>query len=332
MRNLDTLRARARGGKQKLTARAERTFEHTRAYLARGVAYCHEAFCTANDASSKAGGADKARKNMQTVSVNTLEYEIDVAALLTRRLQRVPCGTEIAVSSASGGREALVRLRSEAERDALCEALAALLLRDAANFELARIINDMPLTLEEKQRVLPEAIKTAHEAAEVRREGIGETGNASLAMDAERVKEMLRAHFDGNDHLNLEGFLRFRMQDVLRAFELYALCAAEELMLQTEYLELMRVLSVLVRLQQPRVREVSLILHADGSCTITDDTDARIECEGCGAAAGAASELVNLLVALAPARIIVYDLSCGCCAELSQVLLQVFEDRVSFFR
>ena len=58
---------------------------------------------------------------MQTVSVSTLEYEIDVAALLTRRLQRVPCGTEIAVSSASGGREALVRLRSEAERDALCE-------------------------------------------------------------------------------------------------------------------------------------------------------------------------------------------------------------------
>ena len=206
MRNLDTLRGRARKGKQKLTARAERTFEHTRAYLARGGAYCHEAFCTANDASSKAGGADKARKNMQTVSVSTLEYEIDVAALLTRRLQRVPCGTEIAVSSASGGREALVRLRSEAERDALCEALAALLLRDAANFELARIVNDMPLTLEEKQRVLPEAIKTAHEAAAVRREGIGETGNASLTMDAERVKEMLRAHFDGNDHLNLEGF------------------------------------------------------------------------------------------------------------------------------
>ena len=120
------------------------------------------------------------------------------------------------------------------------------------------------------------------------------------------------------------------MRQELGAFELYALSAAEEIMLQTEYLELMRVLSVLVRLQQPRIREISLILHADGSCTITDDTDARIECEDCGAAAG--NELVNLLVALAPARIVVYDLSCGRCAELSQVLLQVFEDRVSFFR
>ena len=67
---------------------------------------------------------------------------------------------------------------------------------------------------------------------------------------------------------------------------------------------------------------------ADGSCTITDDTDTHIACEGCGRAAG--NELANLLVALAPARIVVCDLSCGRCAELSQVLLQVFEDRVSF--
>ena len=175
--------------------------------------------------------------------------------------------------------------------------------------------------------MLPEAIKLAREVAAGRTEA-----DAALAdaLDAQRVRQMLRAHFDGNDRLNLEGFLRFRMRETLRAFELYALSAAEELMLQTEYLELLRVLSVLVRLQQPRIREVSLILHADGSCTITDDTDARIECEGCGTAAG--NELVNLLVALAPARIIVYDLSCGRCAELSQMLLQVFEDRVSFFR
>lgn len=264
---------------------------------------------------------------MQTVSISTLEYEIDVAALLLRRLRRAQGGAEIAVIPAESGQEAQVRLRNEAERDALCEALAALLLQDAANFELARIVNDMPLTLEEKQRVLPEAIKLAREVAAGRTEA-----DAALAdaLDAQRVRQMLRAHFDGNDRLNLEGFLRFRMREALRAFELYAFSAAEELMLQTEYLELLRVLSVLVRLQQPRIREVSLILHADGSCTITDDTDARIECEGCGTAAG--NELVNLLVALAPARIIVYDLSCGRCAELSQMLLQVFEDRVSFFR
>ena len=267
------------------------------------------------------------RISMQTVSVSTLEYEIDVAALLLRRLRRIRGGAEIDVSPAADGRQARVRLRNEAERDALCGALAVLLLQDAAHFELARIVNDMPVSLEEKQRVLPEAIKLAREAA------AGQTGIESAlaeAMDAKRIQRLVRAHFDENDHLNLEGFLRFRMRDTLSAFEMYAVSAAEELMLQTEYLELMRVLSVLVRLQQPRIREISLILHADGSCTITDDTDARIECEGCGRAAG--NELVNLLVALAPARIVVYDLSCGRCAELSQVLLQVFEDRVSFFR
>ena len=258
------------------------------------------------------------RISMQTVSVSTLEYEIDVAALLlAQAAAHTGRHAEIDVRPAADGRQARVRLRNEAERDALCGALAVLLLQDAAHFELARIVNDMPVSLEEKQRVLPEAIKLAREAA------AGQTGIESAlaeAMDAKRIQRLVRAHFDENDHLNLEGFLRFRMRDTLSAFEMYAVSAAEELMLQTEYLELMRVLSVLVRLQQPRIREISLILHADGSCTITDDTDARIACEGCGRAAG--NELVNLLVALAPARIVVCDLSCGRCAELSQVLLQ----------
>ncbi len=262
---------------------------------------------------------------MQTVFINTLEYDVDVAALLRRRLKAVCGGGEIALSAGEGGRTAVVTLSGEAERDALCAALAALLLQDAANFALARIVNDMPLTLQEKQRVLAEAIHAARKAAK-------EAPGGDPALDGRRVQGMLQDHFAHSDRLNLEGFLRFRMQDTLHAFEVCALCAAEELLLQEEYLELLRVLSALVRMQKPRIREVSLILHADGSCTITDDTDARIECEGCGAAAGAGSELVNLLVALAPERIIVYDLSCGRCAELSAALLQVFEDRVSFFR
>lgn len=264
---------------------------------------------------------------MQTVSVNTLEYEIDVAALLKRRLLQVKGGAAVAAVSGKDVRTAQISLRSEEEREALCQALGLVLLKDAANFELARMVEHMPLPLGEKQQVLAEAVHVAHQAAE-------ESGadGADPATDVRHVGRLLREHFDRNDHLNLEGFFRFRMQDTLRAFEIYALCAVEELLLQREYMELLHMLSGLVRMQQPRLREVSLILHADGSCTITDDTDARIECEGCGAAAGAENEVINLLVALAPARIVVYDLSCGRWGELSEALLQVFEDRVSFFR
>ncbi len=44
-------------------------------------------------------------------------------------------------------------------------------------------------------------------------------------------------------HLNLEGFMRFRMQDVLREWEICVMRAAEELLLHEEYWELMHVLS-----------------------------------------------------------------------------------------
>ena len=111
-----------------------------------------------------------------------MEYEIDIAALLSRRLRRIQGGAEIDVRPASDGRQARVRLRSEAERDALCGALAVLLLQDAAHFELARIVNDMPVSLEEKQRVLPEAIKLAREAA------AGQTGIESALAEADVYK------------------------------------------------------------------------------------------------------------------------------------------------
>ena len=57
--------------------------------------------------------------------------------------------------------------------------------------------------------------------------------------------------------------------------------AAEELLLHEEYWELMHVLSAFVQLRSPQVRDVYIVLNPDGSCTMTDDQDSRIDYARC---------------------------------------------------
>ena len=100
----------------------------------------------------------------------------------------------------------------------------------------------------------------------------------------------------------------------------------EEIILRSDYLDLMDVLSEYVRSQPPKIRCISVILHPDGSCTLTDDSDSRIDCASCSD-----DSVLSLLISLAPERITVYDLSGNSDSLLSEALMRVFVDRVHFF-
>lgn len=79
------------------------------------------------------------------------------------------------------------------------------------------------------------------------------------------MKRALWDYFEEYSELNLEGFMRFRMQDSLRGFERCVERACEELMIKAECLELMRVLSAFVRYRKSKIAEVSLILNEDAA-------------------------------------------------------------------
>lgn len=244
---------------------------------------------------------------MRVCSVSTHEYDTDITRLMKRRLDQV---NFVPVLSGSDGKTAQAELCTDTDMDKWCSAISRLLLYDLAHFELARIVDDMPLSIDEKQLVLPEAVR-----------------NSRAVMGYNVTKRMLLDHFSEHESLNLEGFMRFRMRDIQKSWELCALRAVEELALKTEYLELMSVLSAFVQIQPSRVREVRVVLNPDGSCTLTDDMDSRIDCEHC-----TGDGVVSVLVGLAPERIIVYDLSGGQNWTLAEVLLRVFEDRIRFYR
>lgn len=242
---------------------------------------------------------------MRVCSAGTLKYGAEVMGLLARRLNDAGVKTE-----QDEANTVAARIEDEAGMQVWCGALSKTLFCDAAYFELAGLINGMPLDIGEKRSALPLAVRYS-------RDGDGMV----------RLARELEGYFAGADSLNLEGYAAFRMRERMMFLEGCALRAAEETLIESEYLELLQVLAAFVQIRAPRLREVYVILNPDGSCTFTDDGDVRIDYEQC-----TGDGIMGVLLGLAPASITVYDLSGGRSAAIAKTLIGVFEDRVRFFK
>lgn len=243
---------------------------------------------------------------MGIYSIGTDKYETDINALLRRRMERLGCG----IITDGDRKHASAEISGAVQMEEWCTAVAELLLMDLAQFEIAYMVNELPISLDEKKAILPEAVRSARRT--------GEIG---------AVQSALVGYFSENEHLQLEGYMGFRMKEYRQEWERCVLKAADELLLDEEYMELMRLLAAFVKLRSPQAGDIYLILNPDGSCTFTDDRDIRIDYERC-----TGDGIMSVLVGLAPESITVYDLSGGRCATLFENLQRIFEGRVRFFK
>ena len=243
---------------------------------------------------------------MLICTVCTQKYDIDLMRLMARRLEK--CGSAYGLAEGMDG--VTVTMRGAGARQALSGVLAKVLCHDLQYFEMARMTDEMPLELAEKQAVLSDAIRDARE---------GET--------LESVRAVLEEYLGAASLLNLEGFLQFRMQEDLKRWELSVEHAAAQQLLSREYSEFLGALTAFAQLQDPQISELSVCLHPDGSCTLTDDSDTRIEYVDCSE-----DGILGLLVSMAPLRLTVYDLSEGSCRHLTETIAKVFAGKVKIYR
>ncbi len=244
---------------------------------------------------------------MSQYSVNTHEYGIDIKKLIERRLKQVSSKLEI---ESEDKNTVSAFIDTPKELDKWCSALSRLLLHDIAPFELAKIVDGLPFDLEEKEEILTEAVK-----------------NAKNVLGYNAIRQKLREYFADNDSLNLEGFVFFRMNDTKNSWEACVDEAIHEFAVRNEYLELMSVWASFAKMSPSRTSQINVILHPDGSCTLTDESDSRIDCSKCSF-----DGIVSVLVGLAPEHITVYDMSAGESRGMAELLLRVFEDRVRFLK
>ena len=242
---------------------------------------------------------------MSSWIIQTMEYDVDLEGLLGARLREG--GAPYALSSALGG----VGVRMEGRQGllALAEALGRVLIHDFVSFEMAAMADETPLGREDRQRVLENAVAAAR-----RREDLSET------------VARLCGYLQEEGKLCLEGFLRFRMPETLLFWRLCVEEAFSELLLEKEYAEAANVLRLLLSQRPPRCPSLRLCLHGDGLCSLSDGAELRMEYVD-----ETGEGILSLLVGMAPAWLIVYDLSGGARKELVHALTEIFSGRVCLY-
>ena len=244
-------------------------------------------------------------KTVSSWIIQTMEYDVDLEELLSSRLRE--SGAPYALSSALGG--VGVRLEGRQGLLALSEALGTVLVHDLISFEMGAMADEMPLDREDRQQVLSRSVAAARQ-----REDLSET------------VQRLAAYLQEESKLCLEGFLRFRMPETLLFWRLCVEEAFSGFLLEKEYGEAAAILRLLLDERPPRCPSLRLCLHGDGLCSLSDGEELRMEYVD-----ESGEGILSLLIGMAPARLIVYDLSGGARRELVHALTEIFSGRVCLY-
>ena len=242
---------------------------------------------------------------MSSWIIQTMEYDVDLEELLGARLSEG--GAPYALSDALGG--VGVHVEGRQGLMALAQALGRVLIHDLVTFEMAAMADETPLDREDRQRVLENAVAAAR-----RREDLSET------------VARLSGYLQEEGKLCLEGFLRFRMPETLLFWRLCVEEAFSGFLLEKEYGETAAILRLLLDERPPRCPSLRLCLHGDGLCSLSDEGSLRMEYVD-----ESGEGILSLLIGMAPARLIVYDLSGGARRELVHALTEIFSGRVCLY-
>jgi hypothetical protein len=249
-----------------------------------------------------------------------------------------------AAGALEGEGKSLVRL-------CICAALARVVRERVAVDYMASLLECIGPSLEPEERatILDEAVRQAY-AGEIREEyalspdspdepnlwaclSCTDLGLISSTIRVDYVFLRLYEHLSTSDEISLEGFIRFRLRDYLARLRTAVYRAIDGFLMDQQQREFVDLLRYFVEVQKPRIESVTVVRRHDGRLQFFDATGQIIDTEGLlegydGLADGdfgAEDILIGLLIAIAPARVLI-------CMRGGQLLfettLRVFSDRV----
>lgn len=159
-----------------------------------------------------------------------------------------------------------------------------------------------------RQRLVREEMLTG----ESRRQGI-----------LKRIDEFLKIR----GQINIEGFIRFRLQDYQRELLNFINQSADDFMIEKEYQDFINLLKYFVEIQQPRFAEMHLMRK--DNCLVLCDPDFKVlhrekiqDLEGSDA-------IVSTLVTAAPSQVTIHLGNFDPNDELVSTVNHIFENRVN---
>jgi len=95
----------------------------------------------------------------------------------------------------------------------------------------------------------------------------------------EKVMQRILEYLDLDKNLMVEGFISFRLKDYQKDLEHIVNSAVDELLMEKEYLEFIRLLKYFVEIQEPRIKKVQIVFRNNGKFSLLDEKDQPIKHE-----------------------------------------------------
>ncbi|NLM26629.1 MAG: putative sporulation protein YtxC [Clostridiaceae bacterium] len=154
------------------------------------------------------------------------------------------------------------------------------------------------------------------------------------------VTRRLADFLNQSNHIILEGFVTFRMQEYVKELEDIVDWAVRQYLVEKEYQEFIKLLTYFVQMQKPKFRCVHVIAENDSSFSIYDENMERISeqwfsewnDEKHNGTIKEEDMLISFLISAAPRQIIVHNTSAINNKELLETIMQVFSGRVTAFQ
>lgn len=143
-------------------------------------------------------------------------------------------------------------------------------------------------------------------------------------------------HLNHNTNLIIDGFIRFRLKDFLKELENTIDRAVDDLLIEKEYNEFIKLLRYFVEIQEPKVEEVHVLLGGDKKYTLLDSGYREINNDILEDMAKEISDkdisyddlLISSLITIAPNKIVIHDSNKIKNTELLNTINNVFSGKV----
>lgn len=204
----------------------------------------------------------------------------------------------------------LRRLAAQVLADYIISEIEPVILKKLANLHHPHFGDDELETICEKvrQRIVREEMLTG----ESRRHKV-----------LDRIDEYLKNH----NQINIEGFIRFRLQGYQRELLTLLNQSADDFLIEREYQDFINLLKYFVEIQQPRF-PVMHLLRKENSIELCDPSYKILQRETIQDIEGT-DAIVSTLVTAAPSQVTVHVSDFDLSDELVSTIHSIFEDRVN---
>jgi putative sporulation protein YtxC len=208
-------------------------------------------------------------------------------------------------------------------QDSAAKLLARLVVEDEMDADIQRIVNTRyrGLISQEKDMVVKAAVDCL--------QSVLKKGRWHHFV-YKRAMELLQT----TDEVSLEGFIRFRLKEINR---LYEMCVAEgydRMAIEKEYQEFLKLLRNFVQMQTPMLEEVHVLRHGKGYllldvqlCPLSHDYLSQLSGDAGVLGMSEEDRLISLLITLAPERVIVHG-KARYSANVLETICNIFDGRV----